>query len=471
MAENSENTLFLKRKNAWDSLRTRSSEIENFSSAYKDFLNRSKTERECVETIRAETIFTNIEEFFGKRTIPAGVGNKIYVENRGKSIALAIVGRSLLDSGANIIASHIDSPCLHLKQIPLSEDSNSGLGIFRIHYYGGIKKYQWVSRPLALHGVVVKADGQIVKISIGEGSNEPVFFIPDILPHLARKVQSGRKIEEAVPGEKMNALAGSIPVEDKETKERIKSQILEYLHAKYGFVEEDLISAELILVPADSPRDVGFDRGLIAGYGHDDRSCAYASLRAILDIAQEGSIPNKTLIVLFFDKEEIGSEGNTSAKSNFLESVLIDLASPINPRSLIKTLRNSRAISADVSAGINPNWPEPHESTNAAKIGHGVVLTKFTGSGGKYSASDANAEYVGVVRRILNENKIAWQYAALGRVDEGGGGTIANFLAERGMEVIDVGVPVLSMHAPLEIVSKADLYETYRFYKAFLGAS
>lgn len=449
--ENLEEKLRLKRKLGWENPAAKREDIEDESKHYKAFLRLSKTERECVKTIK--TYVLGIDK-----------KNKIQtIVNREKNIALVLKGKSALVEGANMIVSHIDAPSLHLKQIPLLEDGCSATAVLKTHYYGGIKKYQWVSRPFALHGIAIKSDGKPVEICIGENPEDPVFFIPDLLPHLAKKVQSEKKIAEAVPAEKMNALAGSIPVEDKKVKERIKLQILKGLNEKYGLVEEDLISAELILVPADDPRDVGFDRSFIMGYGHDDRSCAYASLKAILDIAQENSLPQKTLIALFYDKEEIGCDGNTGAKSNFLEYVLEEIGAEF----LTKTLRNSRAISADVSAGVNPNWPEPHELTNAAKIGYGVVLHKFTGSGGKYMASDANAEFVGLVRNIFNREKITWQYAELGKVDEGGGGTIAKFFAERGMDIVDIGVPVLSMHAPLEIISKVDLYETYRAYKAF----
>lgn len=446
-----EDKLRLKRKNGWENPEAKREDIEYFSKHYKSFLGLSKTERECVKAIKSD-----VEASVG--------GSKIQtIVNREKSIALVLRGTSALVSGVNIIVSHIDAPSLHLKQIPLLEDGNSATAVLKTHYYGGIKKYQWVSRPLALYGIVIKSDGKPVEICIGENPDEPVFFIPDLLPHLARKVQSEKKIKEAIPAEKMNVLAGSIPIKDKKIKERIKLQILQGLHEKYGLVEEDFISAELILVPTDKPRDVGFDRSLIMGYAHDDRGCSYASLRAILDIARENSLPQKTLIALFYDKEEIGCDGNTGAKSNFLENVLEE----IGVEFLRKTLNNSRAISADVSAGVNPNWPEPHELTNAAKIGYGVVLEKFTGSGGKYMASDANAEFVGLVRNIFNQEKITWQYATIGKVDEGGGGTIAKFFAQRSMDIIDIGVPVLSMHAPLEIISKVDLYETYRGYKAF----
>ena len=468
--ESLEEKLCLKRENGWDRLGPKRKEIKGFIECYKAFLCHSKTVRRCVKIIEVMAgraisfdkpgtdylYFTDIDQAKPEN-------RNLFVLNRGKNIALIVRGKAPLEKGVNIIVSHIDAPCLHLKQIPLTEEGASGLAILRTQYYGGIKKYQWVSRPLALYGTVIKKDGSLINISIGEDPLDPVFFIPDLLPHLSRKIQSGKKIKDAVPGEKMSVLAGSIPIKDKKVKERVKLQILQGLHKKYGLIEEDFISAEMVLVPADRPRDVGFDRSMLMAYSHDDRACAYASLKAILKMATAAERPDRTAIAFFFDKEETGSDGNTGAKSNFLEFVLEELGT----KSLIKTLRNSQAISADVSAGVNPNWPEPHELTNAAKIGYGVVLGKFHGSGGKYSTSDANAEFVGKVRRIFNEEGITWQYGATGKVDEGGGGTIANYFALRGMEIIDVGVPVLSMHAPLEVISKVDLYETYRAYKAF----
>lgn len=448
-----DNELYLRRRNGWDS--GSRSAIFNFAQEYKRFLNKSKTERECVETI---------ENMVKENALAWAEDKNIYFLNKGKNAALVVRGKKPIEKGANIIVSHIDAPSLHLKQIPLYEDSQSGLCLFRTHYYGGIKNYQWVNCPLALYGVVIRNDGTKINICIGESQNDPVFSIPDLLPHLSRKAQDNKKATEVIPSEKLCVLAGSLPLKGAPEGERIKSWVLDYLHQCYGLVEEDFISAEISLVPAGPARDLGLDRSLILGYGHDDRSCSYASLRAVLDIAQEKELPEKTIVAFFLDKEEIGSEGVTGAKSNFIEYVLSEL---LSSGSLIKTLRNSIAISADVNAGVNPNWPEPHEVSNAAKIGYGVCLTKFTGSGGKFGSSDASAEYVGLIRRILNETDVIWQAGALGKVDEGGGGTIAKFLAERGIEVIDLGLPVISMHAPLEIISKVDLFETYRAYKAF----
>ena len=461
-----EEKLLLKREIGWDKEKDKGSIFE-FAEEYKVFLDKSRTERLCAEEIVRLAIsygFVSVDEQIRGMYEP-----KVFFVNRSKNVALVLRGRQGVEKGINSIVSHIDSPSLHLKQIPLSEDKNSGTAIFRIHYYGGIKKYQWVSRPMALYGVVVRSDGKTLNVSIGKEKDEPVFFIPDLLIHLSRKVQAEKKLLEAIPGEKMNALAGSAPVGDKKVKERIKLNVLSILNKKYGIIEEDLISSELMLVPADDVRDVGIDRSMIMGYGHDDKSCAYTSLRALLDIVGNNIKPERTIAIFFFDKEEIGSEGNTSANSTFLEEVMAHLQGrDTSIERNLRVFRNSRVLSADVGAGVNPNWPEPHEMTNAAKIGYGVCVTKFTGSGGKYDASDANAEFVGFVRNILNKNNITWQHEELGKVDEGGGGTIAKIFAKRGMEVIDVGLPVLSMHAPSEIISKVDLYETYRFYKAFL---
>ena len=460
-----EEKLLLRRENGWDKEKDKESVFE-FAEEYKIFLDKSRTERLCAEEIIR---LARIAVF----THPSILGNdRLLFVNRGKNVALVLKGKQPVEEGINIIVSHIDSPSLHLKQIPVSEDGNSGTAIFRTHYYGGIKKYQWVSRPLALYGVIVKQDGKVVNVSIGKEKDEPVLFIPDLLPHLANKAQKlspNTNISDIIPGEKLCALAGSIPIEDKEAKERIKLNILNALYEKYGIKEEDLISSELMLVPADDVRDVGLDRSMIMGYGHDDKSCAYTSLRALLDIVGNNIRPERTVAVFFFDKEEIGSEGNTSASSTFLEEVMARLQGRnTDIERNLRVFRNSRVISADVAAGVNPNWPEPNEMTNADKIGYGVCIKKFTGHGGKYEASDANAEFVGFVRNILNKNNITWQSGEMGKVDEGGGGTIAKIFAKRGMEVIDVGLPVMSMHAPSEIISKVDLYETYRFYKAFL---
>ena len=342
---------------------------------------------------------------------------------------------------------------------------------FKTHYYGGIKKYQWLARPLALHGTIFTAENKKINLAIGEKSQDPVFSIADLLPHLARKIQMEKKLSEAIEGEKLNILIGSIPLGPEETKERFKLAILQYLDEKYGLIEEDLVSAELELVPSEPARDVGLDRGIVGAYGQDDRACVFSGLKA----AQEVEKPTRTVVVLFFDKEEIGSEGNTSARAQILEAFLPRLFSlkgeTFSHQVFNETLAASRAISADVAGALDPDYQEVHEKRNAPRLGCGLCLTKFTGSGGKIGSSDAHAEYVHWIRKLFNQNRIVWQTGELGKVDEGGGGTIAKFLAALGLEIVDCGTPVLSMHSPFELVSKADLYMTYKGYKAFLLAS
>ncbi|MBW1838649.1 MAG: aminopeptidase, partial [Deltaproteobacteria bacterium] len=392
--------------------------------------------------------------------------SKIYKAHRKKAIGLAVIGKRSPVEGLRIIVSHIDSPRLDLKQNPLYEEVS--LAFLKTHYYGGIKKYQWVSRPLALHGKVIKKDGKELDVRIGEDENDPVFTIADLLPHLARKTQYSKKLGDAIAGEKLNVLAGSIPYPDKETQERIKLQVLDYLHKTFGLVEEDFVSAELELVPAGKARDIGWDRSFVGSYGQDDRICAYSSLLAMSEVTNLKT----TGLVLFLDKEEIGSEGNTSARSRFLEEMVADVfkqtGTPLEEYLLKQALMNSCAISADVNGALDPDYQEVHEKRNAAKLGYGVCITKFTGSGGKYASSDANAEYVGIIRRLFNQYNIVWQTGELGKVDEGGGGTVAKFLASYGMEIIDCGTSLLGMHSPFEISSKADAYMTYKAYKAFL---
>jgi aspartyl aminopeptidase len=358
------------------------------------------------------------------------------------------------------VAAHIDSPRLDLKQNPVYEDTD--LVFLKTHYYGGIKKYQWLARPLALHGIVLKTDGGVVELRVGEDPGDPVFTVLDLLPHLARKVQMDKKVSEAFEGEKLNVLVGSLPLGDPETKERFKLFFLKFLEDRYDLREEDLVSAELEVVPAGPARDLGWDRSLVGAYGHDDRACAYPALEAILETKD----PEHTCLALFYDKEEIGSDGNTSAKNCLLEEIVEFLLERqgLNPQLRRRVLMASRAISADVSGGIDPDYPEVHEKRNAAKLGYGVCLTKFTGHGGKYAANDAHAEYLAWLRRIFNEAGVIWQASHLGKVDEGGGGTIAKYLAVHGLEIIDSGPPLLSMHSPFEVASKADLYMTYKAY-------
>ncbi|MDI6756186.1 MAG: aminopeptidase [Thermodesulfobacteriota bacterium] len=449
---------------AWDLLNDKEKEEAfRFAEGYKSFLDRAKTEREAVREIAQAAR----EAGFQEDCLRGGAGKKFFFVNKDKSIALAVLGQASLAGGIRIIVSHIDSPRIDLKQNPLYEDAD--VALLRTHYYGGIKKYQWVTIPLSLHGLIVKSDGSILNVVIGEDPHDPVFVINDLLPHLSGKTQDQKKLVEAIEGEKLTAIAGSLPFPDAEAKERIKLGIMELLHQKYGLIEEDFISSEIELVPAMKARDVGFDRSLIGSYGQDDRASVYTSLQAILSLEE----PPRTVVALFVDKEEIGSDGNTGAKSLFLESALramIERAGlPVTEALLKQILSNSKAISADVEAALDPNYPEVHEKQNAGKLGYGVCLEKFTGARGKAAASDARAEYVGEIRRMFNAHNVAWQMTEIGKVDEGGGGTVAKYLAIYGMDIIDCGVPVLSMHSPFEVTSKADIFETYKAYRAFVS--
>ena len=432
-----------------------------FAEGYKRFLNEAKTEREAVEAIVKSAEGAGFDALLQK-----GREKRFYRLNKDKSIGLATVGKRPLEQGFRIIVAHIDCPRLDLKQNPLYEELD--MALLRTHYYGGIKKYQWVAQPLAMHGVIVKTDGKKVKVKVGEDEGDPVFTICDLLPHLSRKAQEEKKLKEAIEAEKLTILAGHLPFADQEAKERVKLRILELLNEQYGIVEEDFLSAELELVPASKARDVGFDRAFVASYGQDDRVCSYAVLKAMEVVAD----PSFTTMALFLDKEEVGSEGNTSAKSRFLELFTADIlrAAGKEPNDmLIKgILYNAKAISADGTAGIDPNYKDVHEAQNNAKIGYGVCLSKFTGAGGKYFSSDASAEYVGEIRELLNRKGVTWQMGELGKVDEGGGGTVAKYLALYGMDIIDCGTPMLSMHSPFEVASKGDIYETFRAYRAFL---
>ncbi|MBW2087079.1 MAG: aminopeptidase, partial [Deltaproteobacteria bacterium] len=415
---------------------------------YKTFLDAGKTEREAVREIEIRA------KAGGFRAISARKKpGRVYVAFMDKTMALAVPGQRPLTEGLRLIVSHIDAPRLDLKQHPLYEEVD--LVLLKTHYYGGIKKHQWLSRPLALHGRVIKADGSALDLVLGEDDADPVFTIADLLPHLARKVQAEKKVSDAFPGEKLNLLVGSLPLGDDEVKERFKLAVLEILRQRWGLIEEDFLSAEFEAVPAGRARDVGLDSSLIGSYGQDDRVCAFTSLAALLDVKQ----PAYTCLALFMDKEEIGSDGATGAKSRFFEDFLADLfvISGLTPTSAVlrKALMNTRAISADVTGALDPDFQEVHEKMNAARIGYGPCVTKYTGSRGKYGASDASAEYLGWLRQVFNRNRIIWQAGELGKVDEGGGGTVARFLAEHGMEIVDCGPPLLDMHSPFEIASKA----------------
>lgn len=460
----------LKKNNGWTKVdKNQKKIIFEFSEEYKDFLNNVKTEREFVE--EAVKMAENNSFINAQKVDKLKAGDKVYYLNRDKNIVLAVIGEEEIENGVNFVVSHIDTPRLDLKGNPLYEDTDFAL--MKTHYYGGIKKYQWASIPLALHGIVLLENGEKVKITMGEDENDPVFTIPDILPHLSRKVQGERKASEVVKGEELNIICGSIPsiIEDKEVKEKFKYAVLEKLNEKYSMVEEDFISAELQLVPAYKAKDIGFDRGLVGSYGQDDRICAFTSLKAILELKET---PKKTAICYMADKEEIGSTGSTGLESRYIEYFMSDLLNKTkdnyNEIYLKRTFWNSKALSSDVNAGINPLFKSVHDDKNAAKLGYGIVITKYTGSGGKYSSNDADAEFVYEIRKLLNENNIRWQIGMLGKVDEGGGGTVAKYLAHYGIRTIDAGPALLAMHSPFEVSSKLDIFESYRTYSSFLKA-
>ena len=456
--------------NVWEVLGDKEKDrVFEINEEYKDFLDKGKTEREAArEIIRVATEqgYISIDEVIEKKIKPTP-GMKIYANNKNKAVALFVIGEEKLEKGMHIIGSHLDAPRLDLKQFPLYEDS--GLALCKTHYYGGIKKYQWVTLPLALHGVVMKEDGEKIDIVIGEDEEDPVFFITDLLPHLA-KDQMAKKMGEGITGEGLNLLVGSIPYKDDEINEKVKLNVLNILHEKYGIKEEDFTSAEFEVVPAGKSRDVGIDRSMVGGYGQDDRVCAFTSFKAILDVEK----PNKTAVALFVDKEEIGSVGNTSMESRFFENVvseLIYLTEEDYSELVVKrALANSWVLSADTLGGFDPNYPEVLDKMNAPFIGKGVTIVKYTGARGKGGSNDANSEYLAKIRKIFNDNDVVWQMGELGKVDQGGGGTIAYILANYGMEVVDCGVALLSVHAPYEIASKADVYMTYKGYNAFFNA-
>jgi len=433
------------KKCAWDQFNK--SEIKkafDFAEYYKTFLNNAKTEREAISLIQDL----------------AKKGKKKIIVNRGKEAALVVKGKKPINDGLRIVIAHVDSPRLDLKQVPLYEDGESKLALVETHYYGGIKKFHWLTIPLALHGVVVKKDGKTVTFALGEKDNDPVFCVSDLLPHLSHEVQDNKKITEAFKGENLDLVVGNIPSKG-EVKEKIKAAILEQLHRDYGLIEEDFISAELEAVPAFKAKDAGFDRSLVAAYGQDDRACVFTSLKALLDIYT----PEYTAIALFVDKEEIGSEGNTTAQvTTFLRSIIKTLDPAVDVDAV---MLKSKVISADVNAAVTPNYIDVFELKNASALGQGVVMSKYTGHGGKYAANDATAEYIAEIRTLLNAQNIPWQTAELGKVDKGGGGTVAKYFSRLGMEVVDLGPAVLSMHSPYEITSKIDIYATYLAYKTF----
>ncbi len=468
--ETLEDKLSMKKELIWTRISEKEKkEIFRFAEEYKAFLSVAKTERECVEEMVKEAEkkgFVPYEKV--KKPAP---GKKFYIAHKNKAVAFVVLGKKPPLEGTRMVAAHIDSPRLDLKQNPLYEDGDTQIALFKTHYYGGIKKYQWANIPLALHGVVFTSKGKKVEVVIGEEPDDPVFTVCDLLPHLARGEQAARKMPEVLKGEELNIIVGNMPVEDEEVKHRVKTWVLDYLNKKYGIVEEDLTSAELTAVPAGPARDVGFDRTMVGGYGQDDHASAFPAFRAILDI----DVPEHAAIALFFDKEEIGSDGATGAQSRLPEQVIGDMLALYMPdyryAHLRKALLNSKVLSADVNAAVNPTFKNVHEMMNASKMGYGVVITKFTGHGGKYSANDATAEYTTEIRLLFNKHKIPWQLGELGKVDEGGGGTVAKFLAKYNMDVIDCGPSVISMHSPFEITSKADIYYTYRAYSVFMEKS
>ena len=459
----------MERKNAWAKYdEAGMKKIEAFAKNYCAFLDHGKTERECVaQAVKAaqDAGFTDLKQAT-KEGRQLAAGDRVYVNWMNKSFMSFIVGREPLETGMNILGAHIDSPRLDVKQNPLYEEAD--LAYLDTHYYGGIKKYQWVAQPLALHGVLCKKDGSTVTVAIGEDAADPVFYITDLLPHLAQE-QMTKTAAKVIEGEELNLLIGGMPVKDgDEDKASVTAGVLKILKDKYGVEEEDFLSAELEIVPAGKARDVGFDRSMIISYGHDDRVCAYPSMQAVLDF--EG-VPAYTVCAILTDKEEIGSVGATGMNSRFFENVVAefaDLAGAKGDLALRRVLANSRMLSSDVSAGFDPNFAGAFEKKNAAFLGRGVCFNKYTGSRGKSGSNDANAEYVAQLRRILDDADVAFQTCELGRVDLGGGGTIAYMCAKYGMNVIDAGVAVLSMHAPYEVISKVDLYEAYRCYCTFL---
>jgi len=457
--------LFFKLKNCWEEIDAKTEkEIEGLASAYKKFLDSGKTERECTEAacdMLHKNGFVNISTLKDQKF---KTGMKVYQNIRGKSVIAAILGKKPVSEGCNILGAHLDSPRLDLKQNPLYEDSDFAL--FDTHYYGGIKKYQWTTIPLAMHGVFVKENGKKITVNIGEDAGDPVFTITDLLPHLAKE-QMQKKASEAVDGEDLDIIAGSRPYADKEAKEKVKLAILSLLHEKYVITEKDFASAEIEFVPAFKASDVGLDRSMIGAYGHDDRCCAFPALRAITSLVRGTDVPEKTAVCYLSDKEETGSAGNTGARSSNFTDFLAMLCNG-SEAALRHCCSRSAMLSADVNAAFDPTYASVFDKKNASFMGKGLVLTKYTGSGGKYGASDANAEFCAKVQAIMSKNKIQWQFGELGKVDKGGGGTIALYAANLGIEVLDCGVPVLSMHSPFEVISKIDLYTTFRGYVAFL---
>lgn len=455
------------KKNAWEGYNeTALEQVEALSKRYVSFLNNGKTERECVaEAVKlAEAAgFRDLDEVIAKGE-KLTAGDRVYRVWMKKDIMLFIIGKEPMRKGMNILGAHIDSPRIDVKQNPLYEEE--GLAYLDTHYYGGIKKYQWVTQPLALHGVICKKDGTVVTVAIGEKDDDPVFCISDLLIHLSADLMS-KPAKDVIEGDALNLIVGGMPLKNTESN-AVKANVLKILADTYGVEEEDFISAELEIVPAGKARDLGFDRSMILGYGHDDRVCAFPSMAALLDW---DGVPEATLCAVLTDKEEIGSVGATGMAATYFENTVAELYNVVHgydALGVMRTLQNSRMLSSDVSAGYDPNFAGVFEKKNAAILGQGICFNKFTGSRGKSGSNDANAEYMAQVRSIMDDASVAWQTAELGKVDVGGGGTIAYICAKYGMSVIDSGIAVLSMHAPYEIINKADLYEGYKCYVAFL---
>ena len=462
MEEELKEKLFNKKDNGWETLGSnQKEEVFDLSKKYMDFLNVAKTEREFIKHARKlanENGYKDIMEFDTLKP-----GDKIYFVNREKSMYLDIIGEKSIEEGLHIIGSHVDSPRLDLKPNPLYEDT--GLAYFKTHYYGGIKKYQWTTIPLSIHGVIVKANGEKIEVNIGEDEEDPIFTITDLLPHLAQE-QMEKKLKNGVDGEDLNLLIGSIPYSSSKISEKVKLNILNILNQKYGITEADLTSSEIELVPAFKARSLGFDGSMVAAYGQDDKVCAYTSLHAMMELE---NVKN-TAVCILSDKEEIGSMGNTGMESHMFDFFISEILNKLGvnrPNLLDKVFCFSKMLSSDVDAGFDPIYASVSDKHNAGFLGKGISLNKYTGARGKSGASDANAEYVAWVRNILERNDIKYQIAELGKVDIGGGGTIAYIIANKGADVIDCGVPVLSMHAPYEVTSKYDIYSAYKTYKAF----
>ncbi len=457
-----EKELSYEKRSAWKN----NAEINLLADSYKPYLDSSKTERECVEAsilLAQKSGFVDLSEKIKSGT-PIASGDKLYYNHQNKCVVLFVMGTEPLQTGMNITAAHIDSPRLDLKSNPLYEDSN--LALLKTHYYGGIKKYQWTAVPLSMHGIIYTKDGKSIKLSVGENEDDPVFFVSDLLVHLSAD-QLDKKASAAIAGEQLNVIAGSIPFDDEEVSKKVKFNILKLLNEQYGLTEEDFLSAEIEIVPSGKSRDVGFDRGLIVGYGHDDKVCAFPALKAILDTNK----PKRTCACILADKEEIGSVGSTGLDGKFFENIASEVyalyTKNYNELHVKRMLAQSYVLSMDVTCAYDPNFPEAFDKSNTSIIGNGAVMKKYSGARGKSGTNDAHSEYLIKLRMLFNENDIVFQTGELGKVDQGGGGTVAYMLANYGAMTVDFAVPVLSMHAPYELISKADLYACYEGAKAF----